>query len=551
MAKRRSTKQVVFSLEAYVADFQRGMRSAQGSLTRLEQTTTRFVRTWRNIGVYSGVAIILREMAQVSAKMAELQVSSINTSRAFQQLEGVDLDSLRQATGNMVDDLTLMQQAVKFENFGLPVQQLGKFLEFAQFRAATTGESIDYLVNSIVIGLGRKSIKVLDNLSLNVAEFQELVRGGLTYTDALAVVMDEAMGSAVDTVTSGVQELTTAWKNFTLAVTQSQGVNDFFRGLASFFRGMTPALEDATTRDLLRVDQLETYIRKLENAPFNTDHGLRNLERYRKELEQLNESLSQNVMIVGDDDNVVGPVVPNQLGFGDIKAGEGDVTIDGGGKGKIKLANFGDYVLPEESWDEWEQRLDDQIDQYVVGWNNAFHEVRQMRDSMDDPFAGALTDEVNSLIAYLEMVEPIEEATVELGASFADAAKEIFTFANAVMGVVDIFSKSKMEFRDWVRVLLQIGGFAAMVAGSGGFASAFPFLSGIFGRKALGGMASGLTLVGEAGPELVQFNQPARVYSNPQTARLLGTQSQTQRIEIEGDKLVILLEKLGVTSSYM
>jgi tetratricopeptide (TPR) repeat protein len=39
---------------------------------------------------------------------------------------------------------------------------------------------------------------------------------------------------------------------------------------------------------------------------------------------------------------------------------------------------------------------------------------------------------------------------------------------------------------------------------------------------AAGGVASGLAMVGERGPELVQFLQPARVYSNPDTKRILS-----------------------------
>ena len=45
---------------------------------------------------------------------------------------------------------------------------------------------------------------------------------------------------------------------------------------------------------------------------------------------------------------------------------------------------------------------------------------------------------------------------------------------------------------------------------------------GKIGGKAAGGNASGITLVGERGPELVDFGQGARVYNNPSTRSMMG-----------------------------
>ena len=42
------------------------------------------------------------------------------------------LDNLREATHNTVNDLELMKQAVKFDNFNLSMEQMGTFLAFAQ-----------------------------------------------------------------------------------------------------------------------------------------------------------------------------------------------------------------------------------------------------------------------------------------------------------------------------------------------------------------------------------------------------------------------------------
>lgn len=52
--------------------------------------------------------------------------------------------------------------------------------------------------------------------------------------------------------------------------------------------------------------------------------------------------------------------------------------------------------------------------------------------------------------------------------------------------------------------------------------ASFPGLFEAIPSRQAGGLASGLTLVGEGGPELVDFRTPARVYSNEDTRGLLG-----------------------------
>jgi hypothetical protein len=66
-------------------------------------------------------------------------------------------------------------------------------------------------------------------------------------------------------------------------------------------------------------------------------------------------------------------------------------------------------------------------------------------------------------------------------------------------------------------------------------------------------MAKGLTMVGEAGPELVNFNQPARVFSNPATQRMMGAAGAAGGdvvFKISGDELVGILSRKGQKKNY-
>ena len=116
---------------------------------------------------------------------------------AFERLNKGDLlENLRKETHGTVSDIELMKQAVKFNDFNLPMEEMGTFLAFAQQKAKDTGESIDYMVNSIVTGLGRKSLPILDNLGLSAAEIKERMKEGGDMTTAVANIIRDRMQAA-------------------------------------------------------------------------------------------------------------------------------------------------------------------------------------------------------------------------------------------------------------------------------------------------------------------------------------------------------------------
>ena len=106
------------------------------------------------------------------------------------------LDNLREATHNTVNDLELMKQAVKFDNFNLSIEQMGTFLAFAQQQAKDTGQDVNYLVDSIVTGLGRKSLPILDNLGLSAEEIRNRMKETGDMTTAVTQIIQERMEAA-------------------------------------------------------------------------------------------------------------------------------------------------------------------------------------------------------------------------------------------------------------------------------------------------------------------------------------------------------------------
>lgn len=130
---------------------------------------------------------------------------------AFERLNKPGLlDNLREATHGTVTNLELMEAAVKFNDFKLPVEELGTMLAFAQQKAKDTGQSIDYMVDSIVTGLGRKSLMILDNLGLSAAEIKEKMKETGDMTKAVGEIIREQMSKAGDYVETAADRATKA-----------------------------------------------------------------------------------------------------------------------------------------------------------------------------------------------------------------------------------------------------------------------------------------------------------------------------------------------------
>ena len=95
-----------------------------------------------------------------------------------------------------------MQAAVKAKDFRIPLEDLGKYLSFAQLKAQQTGQSLDYMVDSIVTGLGRKSPMILDNLGLSAAEISEKTKETGDFMKGVASIVEKNLAEAGETYIS-------------------------------------------------------------------------------------------------------------------------------------------------------------------------------------------------------------------------------------------------------------------------------------------------------------------------------------------------------------
>ena len=151
------------------------------------------------------------EIGQCVKEGIELAKQGEGIRIAFERLgRGDILDGLRKATHGTVTDIELMKAAVKFNDFKLPIEELGTMLAFAQQKAKDTGQSVDYMVDSIVTGLGRKSLMILDNLGLSAAEVKEKMKETGDMTKAVGAIIRDQMAKAGDYVETAADKATQA-----------------------------------------------------------------------------------------------------------------------------------------------------------------------------------------------------------------------------------------------------------------------------------------------------------------------------------------------------
>ncbi|MDR0681766.1 MAG: hypothetical protein LBG15_07965 [Dysgonamonadaceae bacterium] len=220
----------------------------------------------KKIGEWTRAAI---DFTKEGIKMA---ASAQGIQQAFERFATKDdLSKLRKSTQGLVNDMQLMKAAVRAENFNIPLNELGKLLAFAQQRARDTGESVDYLVDSIVNGIGKKSKLILDNLGISAVRLNDEIKKGGSFASAVSKIVEEEMAKVGKSMTTAadiatkkevaMQNLQLAWGQRFLSM---QTGWDKFK--TSFIQGLAEMVEPQKSQKQLYDEQ----IKKVADLEVNT-----------------------------------------------------------------------------------------------------------------------------------------------------------------------------------------------------------------------------------------------------------------------------------------
>jgi hypothetical protein len=251
------TSKVLLGLDA--DGFRRGIQQVDA---KLKETSKLF----GNLGGLIGATFAVGQITAFASEAFKLGNELQKVEQGFKRIGGATtLDQLRKSTNGLVSDLELMKKATMANNFGIGVEKLGGLLEFAKRRAQETGQEVDYLVESIVTGIGRKSPLILDNLGISASMLRSKLNGVSVeaasvgeVTAAVGEIAQEqlaAMGKATDNASDRVQQLSVKFDNLkasmgvglqTAALSFYDLFDQLFKDLSLGFEGMIQAMVQST-----------------------------------------------------------------------------------------------------------------------------------------------------------------------------------------------------------------------------------------------------------------------------------------------------------------
>lgn len=202
-------------------EFSKGIKQSEGQLSSFKGVVGK-------IGGAIAGAFAVNKIVQFTKEAYKLAGQAQGVYNAFSRLNRPGLlNDLKEATRGTTDELKLMQTAVQANNFKIPLDQLATYLKFATNRAIETGESVDYLVQSIILGIGRKSPLILDNLGISASELREELAKTGDMGKAVGNIINKSMseaGDAIETSAVKTQKLGAALKDLMVTVGNSQPV---------------------------------------------------------------------------------------------------------------------------------------------------------------------------------------------------------------------------------------------------------------------------------------------------------------------------------------
>ena len=203
------------------AELEESLKRVNGRISELRQNakgmrevlaSDQFTGTvWANVFMKAAdaIGVFISKIHGFIDESTDMAASVDGISRAFEQMNNPNLlNNLRKATKGTVNDMELMKAAVQAKDFRIPLEDLGKYLQFAQLKAQQTGQSVDYMTYSIVTGLGRKSPMILDNLGISAAEISEKTKETGDFMLAVASIVENQLAEAGETYVSAADRAT-------------------------------------------------------------------------------------------------------------------------------------------------------------------------------------------------------------------------------------------------------------------------------------------------------------------------------------------------------
>lgn len=154
----------------------------------------KFLNTLKSIAAAILAAFSVQMIMSWAKEARTLAANGEGIREAFSKLGNEKtLDKLRVATRGAVSDVDLMAKALQAKNFKIAPELLAKGLELAGKVSRQTGVDVNYLADSFVTGLGRNSLKILDNLQISQVQLRKEINRTGSVQIAVGNIVDEKL----------------------------------------------------------------------------------------------------------------------------------------------------------------------------------------------------------------------------------------------------------------------------------------------------------------------------------------------------------------------
>lgn len=288
-----SDKKLLIKLAADVEGLKRGLRDASKQVDA-------FSGQVQKIGAVIAGAFSVKAIGEFVFNISKLAGEAKGVREAFDRLpQSIKLmNDLKAATGGTVDELQLMKRSVMASNFDISLKELPKLLEFATLRAKQTGQSVDYLVDSIVTGIGRKSKLILDNLGISAVQLTEALGGASAASSSIAQVT-EAVGKIIDknlpqmgklseNAATKIDRLKASWINLQIAMGDAANGTGI---LGSATSALSSQMDILASKNLSFAEKLGSLLNPAMAANAQIKDFISNLKNLNVEQNQTNDAL--------------------------------------------------------------------------------------------------------------------------------------------------------------------------------------------------------------------------------------------------------------------
>lgn len=393
-------------------------------LEQSKQKVNGFAQYMGKLGGIIAGAFSVKAIVDFTKQAAELSNKAKGVRVAFERLGDPSLlANLRKATQGTVDDLQLMQRAVQAQNFGIPVKNLATYLEFATKRARETGQSVDYLVDSIITGLGRQSVLILDNLGISAAEIRDKMKDGGSMADAVGEIIKKSMSESATEINNtalATERLSAAWTNFTIAVgDKTSGIWNTLKGeAASMLSFITRIMNAEGFSTAEKIGMLTGGV----NSRENWDKLLAQEEAKKKRQQQAQELAQERVSKVKNLNDALKEqeFLEREL---EKHAGRDNVYVEAN---KIALQQIKQYI-EEQKKKQAEDAKEQQLKNSLIGsLQKEIEEKEKIRNlSANEDEVRQLNDEIAALKEKLKILQMTSEEYKKYQESLDKSLKKV------------------------------------------------------------------------------------------------------------------------------